>query len=100
MQQLQRPHDLLVVTEELQGFVNVHRQHLRDVLAAVFDTERFLVVAQAATDLATDPNVGEEVHLYLDLALAFACGAAASGDMEREPAWLEPLLTRQWRRRE
>jgi hypothetical protein len=37
VQQLQRPHDVLVVAEELQRLVDLHRQHLRDVLAAVLD---------------------------------------------------------------
>jgi hypothetical protein len=86
VQQLQRPHDVLVVAEEVERFVDLHRQHLRDVLAAVLDAQRLAVVAPAAAGLADHPDVGEEVHLDLQLALALAGAAAALGDVEREAA--------------
>ena len=45
--------------------------------------QRLGVVAAAAADLARHPDVGEEVHLDLQLALALARSTAAVGDVER-----------------
>ncbi len=48
--------------------------------------ERFAAVALAFADLAGDIDVGQEVHLDLDDAVALAGLAAAALDVEREAA--------------
>src|SRR5690606_30659761 len=59
-----------------------------DGLALVADRERLLVVAAALADLAGDVDVGQEVHLDLDHAVARAGLAATAADVEREPPGL------------
>ncbi len=44
-----------------------HVEHVRDVLAMIGDLERLAVVARAVADLARNVDVGQEVHLDLDL---------------------------------
>src|SRR5437764_936415 len=53
-------------------------------MALVADGERFGVVALAATDVALDPDVGQEVHLDLLLAVALAGFTAAAWLVEAE----------------
>ena len=52
------------------------------------DLERLAVVALALADVAGDVDVGQEVHLDLDDAVALAGLAAAALDVEREAAGL------------
>src|SRR5690606_23898462 len=75
-------HGLEVVQRLLYGQV----QHLADVAAAIAYVERFAVVAPAAADVAGHVHVGQEVHLYLDYAVALAGFAAPALDVEREAA--------------
>ena len=56
--------------EELGGLLDRHVEHLGDGLALVVDLERLAVVAGAVADLARDVDVGQEVHLDLDRAVA------------------------------
>ncbi|MBI1913732.1 MAG: hypothetical protein HYS12_03100 [Planctomycetes bacterium] len=52
---------------------------------AVVDSERLGIVALAAADVALDPDVGQEVHFDLFLAVAFAGLAASARFVEAEP---------------
>src|SRR5262249_18700715 len=52
------------------------------------DVERLAVVALALADVAGDVDVGQEVHLDLDDAVALARLAAPALDVEREAAGL------------
>ena len=86
--------------EELERFVDRHRQHLGDVLAAEEDLQRLAVVALAFADLAGDGDVRQELHLDLDVALALAGLAAAALHVEGEAAGLVAAQPRFRHRRE
>ncbi len=68
--------------------VHRHRQHLGDRLVAELDLQRFAIVALALADIAGDIDVGQEVHLDLQHAVALARLAAPALDVEAEPAGL------------
>ena len=74
-----------LVGEELQRLLARQVEHLGDVLALERDVEGVAVVAGALAHLARDVDVGQEVHLDLDRAVAGARLAAAALDVEREP---------------
>ena len=74
--------------EELGRLLDRHLEHLADRLALVVHLERLAVVAGALADLARDVDVGQEVHLDLDRAVAGAVLAAPALDVEGEPALL------------
>ena len=74
--------------EELGRLLDRHLEHLGDRLALVVHLERLAVVAGALADLARHVDVGQEVHLDLDRAVAGAVLAAPALDVEREPALL------------
>src|SRR4051812_13477371 len=96
-QRLQPPVDLRDVLEELDGLLDGHVEHVGDRLALEADLERLAVVALAVALLARDVDVGQEVHLDLDLAVAAADLAAPALDVEREAARLvaaDPRLLR------
>ena len=76
------------VLEELQRLVHGHVQHVGDALALVLDLQRLAVVAVAVADLARHVDVGQELHLDADDAVALARLAAAALDVEAEPARL------------
>ena len=57
-------------------------------MLAVLHLQRLAVVALALADVAGDVDVGQEVHLDLDDAVALAGLAAAALDVEREAARL------------
>src|SRR3546814_3607723 len=57
-------------------------------MALELHLERLAIVARALADIALDVDVGEEVHLDLDQAVAGARFAAAALDVEREAAGL------------
>src|SRR5690606_26118537 len=76
--------DRLDRLEELGGLGDRHLEHLGDVLALVVHLERVAVVALAAADLAVDVDVGQEVHLDLQRAVARARLAAPALDVEAE----------------
>ena len=87
-QRLQVPRDRRDGGEELDGLLDRHVEHLGDGLALVVHLERLPVVAGAVADLARHVDVGQEVHLDLDRAVAGAGLAAAALDVEGEPALL------------
>src|SRR5579884_2645278 len=70
--------------EELRRLVDAHREHVGDRLALVLHLERLGVVALALADFARDVDVGQEVHLDLDDAVALARLAASALHVERE----------------
>ena len=76
--------DLRDVREELDRLLDRHLEHVRDRLALEPDLERLAVVAPPVALLARDVDVGQEVHLDLDLAVAAADLAAPALDVEAE----------------
>ena len=68
------------------GLVDPHLEDVGDRLALVLHFERLRVVALALADLARHVDVGQEVHLDLDDAVALAGLAAPALDVEREAA--------------
>ena len=73
-----------IAREELGRLVDAHLEHVGDRLALVLHLERLRVVALALADFARHVDVGQEVHLDLDDAVALARFAAAALDVERE----------------
>jgi hypothetical protein len=55
-------------------------------LALELDVQRLAIVAFAVAGVAGDIDIGQEVHLDLDDAIALAGLAAAALDVEREAA--------------
>src|SRR5215211_9261680 len=74
--------------EELAGLLDRHVQYIGDGLTFVGGAQGLVVVAAALADLAGYVDVGEEVHLYPDLAVSPASLAPASLHVEREAPWL------------
>ena len=72
LQRVQAARDLRDVLEEGAGVGYRHLEHIRDRLALEADLQRLAVVALAVTLLARHVDVGQEVHLDLDLAVAAA----------------------------
>ena len=78
--------ELREVAEEFERLLHGHFQHVRDALALVVDLERFAVVALALANLAGHVDIGQEVHLDLELTVARAGLAPAAADIEAEAA--------------
>ena len=74
--------------KRIRGFLDRHVEHVGDGFLAIFDLQRFAVVALALADIASDVDVWQEVHLDLDDAVALAGFAASALDVEREAAGL------------
>src|SRR5882757_4837861 len=74
--------------EEIDALLDRHVEHVGDRLALEQNIQRLAVVALAVADVAGDVDVGQEVHLDLDDAVALAGLAAAALDVEREAAGL------------
>ena len=74
--------------EELQRLLDRHVEHVGDALALEADLERLAVVALAVALFARHVDVGQEVHLDLDLPVAAADLAAPALDVEAEAARL------------
>jgi len=88
------------VSEELERLADRHLQYVGDVLALETNFERLAVVALAVTLLARHIDVGQEVHLDLDLAVALADLATAALDVEGEAPRLVAAGARLGRPRE
>src|SRR4051812_2161728 len=84
VERLQATTDLRYVLEEDHGLLDGHVEHVGDRLAFEADVERLLVVSLAVALLARHVDVGQEVHLDLDLPVAAADLAAPTLDVERE----------------
>ena len=74
--------------EHLHRVLHRHVEHVGDRQALPFDLQRFAVVAFAVAFLARHIDVGQEVHLDFDQAIAATCFAASALDVEAEPARL------------
>src|SRR5580692_6870209 len=83
--------DLRMAGEEVDGLAYGHVQDVMDVLALVLHLEDGGLVARGVALLAGELDVGEELHLDGDGAIAFADIAAAAGDVEAETAGGEVL---------
>ncbi len=79
-----------------QRLLDRHLEHVGDGLALEADLERLAVVALAVALLAGDVDVGQEVHLDLDLAVAAADLAAPALDVEAEAAGLVAARPDSW----
>src|SRR5690606_21553691 len=85
-ERLEVPRDRRHRGEELRGLLDRHVEHVGDGLALEVHLERLAVVARTVAHLARDVDVGQEVHLDLQRAVARARLAAAALDVEREAA--------------
>ena len=74
-----------MLSNSFDGLAARHVEHVGDRLAVVRDRQRLGVVALAAAGVALDPDVGQEVHLDAQLAVALALLAAPAGHVEAEP---------------
>ena len=74
--------------EQLAGLLHRHVEHVGDRSFAVLHLQRLAVVALALAHVAGDVDVGQEVHLDLDHAIAGAGLAAAALHVEGEAAGL------------
>ena len=83
-ERLERPAQRRHVLEQRERFLDAGGEHLGDALALVPHLERLAVVAPAPAHLAGDVQVGQEVHLDLELAVALARLAAPALHVERE----------------
>ncbi|MPL73132.1 hypothetical protein SDC9_18925 [bioreactor metagenome] len=71
--------------EEALRILDRHVEHIGDRLALELDLQRLAVVALALAGFAFDIDVGQEVHLDLDDAIALTGLAAPALDVEAEP---------------
>ena len=78
------PGDHRLGGEELERLLAGQVEHLGDVLSPPSDLQGVAVVTGPLADLARHVDVGQEVHLDLQGAVARARLAAAAGDVERE----------------
>ena len=74
--------------EEGQRVLDGHVEHFVDAATLVADLQRLAVVAAALAGVAGHVDIGQEVHLDLDHAIAFAGLAAAALDVEAEASGL------------
>ena len=70
--------------EEIDGFIDLHLQHVAYAFAAPGDGQRFGVETRAVADVARHFHVGQKAHRDGFHALAFAARAAAVAGVERE----------------
>ena len=75
---------LRLIFKEGAGFVDGHVENIGDVLALEAHLKSLAVIALAVADLAGDVDIRQEVHLYLQQAVAAAGLAAAALDVEGE----------------
>ena len=77
-----------LVLKVLQRLRDRQIQHFGDVLASEGHIQGVSVVAGALADFAGHIHIGQEVHLYLDCAVARAGFAASAFHIEREASHL------------
>jgi hypothetical protein len=88
--------DLWVAGEVDECLLDGHVEDVVDVLAFVADVEDGGFVACSVTFFAGEFDVGEELHLDGDGAVAFADVAAAAGDVEGEVSGAEAAALSVW----
>src|SRR5690606_18154122 len=76
-----------------QCLLNRQVQHFADIAATVANIQRLAVVASALADITRYIHVRQEVHLYLDHAVALAGLAAAALDVKGEATWVVTAQT-------
>ena len=74
--------------EKLHGLRNRHLQHLGNIFALVAHLQGFPIISGPVAHLAGHVHVGEEIHFYLQGAIALAGLAPATFHVEGEPAGL------------
>src|SRR4029078_2775706 len=74
--------------EEFGAFRDRHVEDIGDRLVLELDLERLAIVALAVAGIAGDIDIGQEVHLDLDDAVALAGFAAPAFHIEGEAAGL------------
>ena len=80
--------------EKFRRLLDRHRQHLRDAFTFVLNFERLAVVALAAAHIAGHVDIGQEVHLDFEHAVALAGFAAPAFDVERKTSRAVAALAR------
>ncbi len=91
VQGLQQAMNFGHVLEMNQGFLHVHVEDFRDVLAFVANFQRLAVETPAFADFARHPDIGQKIHLQLFRAVTFAGFAPPAGDVETEsPGFVAP----------
>ena len=80
--------DALVILEEGDGFLDVHVQHVGDILALVGHFQRLAVVAFALAHVARHENIRQEVHFDFQHPVAAAVFAPPALDVEGEAVFL------------
>ena len=68
--------------EKLNALVNGHFKNIVNALALVVDFKCLTVIAFALADLAGNVNIGQEVHFYLDDAVALTSLTPSALDIE------------------
>ena len=86
--------------KELECILDRHVEHFGDVLAFVFNLQRFPVVAFSLTDIAGYVNIRQEVHLNFGNAITLASFASASANIKAEATGLVAARARFLRARE
>ena len=87
-------HDLRDLGEELQRLLHRQVEHFVNVLAAIANLQHLRLVARALALLANQFDVGQELHLDRDRAVALAGFAAAAGNVEGKVSGGETALLR------
>ena len=77
-----------MVLEEGDGFLDVHVQHVGDILALVGHFQRLAVVALALAHVARHENIRQEVHFDFQHPVAAAVFAPPALDVEGEAVFL------------
>ena len=91
IQGLDLPADKRHIFEERQCFFHRHVQHIKDALALVFHIQRLTIVAFAATDLAGDIDIRQEMHLDLNDTVTTAGFTSSALDIKAETSLAVPF---------
>src|ERR1019366_4732038 len=94
---LQRPQllrDLWHFRKKLQSFLNGEVQNFVNVLPAIPHVEHGWLIARPLTLLANQFDVGQELHLHRDRAVALACLTTPARNVERKMSRPESALLR------
>ena len=78
-----------MVLKELTSLVYRHFKYIRDVLAVISDLEGFPVVTLSFAHIASDIDVGQEMHLDLVYSVSGTSFASSALCVERESAGTE-----------
>ena len=76
------------ISKELTGLLDRHIQDVANRLTFVGDLKRLTIIAFTMTLGALNIDIGQEVHLYLNNAIALAVLAAPTLNVEAKAPWL------------